>query len=267
MGYGKGMRLKVAMKKWGVEKTRRHVESSKGKRASNMTVCIHLRETAVDAWGFWWAEERKLVNLLLLHYKPHRMRLVDVTLCYKCRTFRGLCVCPCTCICLAHHWASQNGWTDAFWSADSCGPKEPCFRRAARWRHVANTTELKRHVCGGRVAFCQITLTTYVWFSGDVAYLSWTWYGGRIIQQETGDSRRCRCCCCCTLLQLLRAVVACLSRASAAEVSSLSGDFDADSRERQRIPLSATTVYFRLNLPHTRTSFMSMDARIDYVPV
>ena len=132
---------------------------------------------------------------------------------------------------------------------------------------VANTTELKRHVCGGRVAFCQITLTTYVWFSGDVAYLSWTWYGGRIIQQETGDSRRCCCCCCCTLLQLLRAVVACLSRASAAEVSSLSGDFDADSRERQRIPLSATTVYFTLNLPHTRTSFMSMDARIDYVPV
>jgi len=118
-----------------------------------MTVCIHLRETAVAAWGFWWAEERKLVNLLLLHYKPHRMRLVDVTLCYKCRTFRGLCVCPCTCICLAHHWASQIGWTDAFWSADSCGPKEPCFRRAARWRHVANTTELKRHVCGGRVAF------------------------------------------------------------------------------------------------------------------
>ena len=28
---------------------RRHVESSKGKRASNMTVCIHLRETAVAA--------------------------------------------------------------------------------------------------------------------------------------------------------------------------------------------------------------------------
>jgi len=44
--------------------------------------------------------------------------------------------------------------------------------------------------------------------------------------------------------------------------SSLSGDVDADSKERQRIPLSATSMHFTLNLSHARTSYVSIDAAL-----
>jgi len=38
----------------------------------------------------------------------------------------------------------KNGWTDrdAVWALDSDGAKEACIRWSARWRHLANTTEL-----------------------------------------------------------------------------------------------------------------------------
>ena len=44
------------------------------------------------------------------------------------------------------------------WVVDSVGPKEACVVWGAHWRNLTNTTEPS--VCGGDVAFCQLTLTT-----------------------------------------------------------------------------------------------------------
>jgi len=44
------------------------------------------------------------------------------------------------------------------WDVDLGGPKEPCIKWGAHWRHLANMTEPS--VCGGDAALCQITLTT-----------------------------------------------------------------------------------------------------------
>jgi len=44
------------------------------------------------------------------------------------------------------------------WDDEWGGSREPCIRRGAHWRHLANTIEPS--VCGGDMALCQITLTT-----------------------------------------------------------------------------------------------------------
>jgi len=58
----------------------------------------------------------------------------------------------------------KNGWMDpdAVLDVDLGGSKNSLLDEGTRWRNLANMTEPS--TCGADVAFCQITLTTYVYY-------------------------------------------------------------------------------------------------------
>jgi len=59
----------------------------------------------------------------------------------------------------------KNGWMDpdAVLHVDLGGSKNALLDEGTRWRNLANMTEPS--TCGADAAFCQITLTTYVYYS------------------------------------------------------------------------------------------------------